>query len=214
MRAAARVLATIVAAVGLLQSTCASAARSAPSFEPLVVGDERVVVTNHTIRVGGGILHYQARAGRLPLRVDETGEVHGYVFFVAYVVKEKGKRRPLTVAWNGGPTIPSIYLHTELLGPRRITGSGFVDNPQTLLKTSDLVFYDPVETGFSRLAQPQFAPEFFNMQGDVAAAAEFIRAYRARFDAQSQPLFLLGESYGVWRADDGGSFRDHRRSEV
>ena len=77
--------------------------------------------------------------------------------------------------------------------------SGFVDNPLTLLRTSDLVFYDPVETGFSRVEKPEFAPEFFNMKGDVATAAEFVRAYRARFDAQTQPLFLLGESYGVWR---------------
>lgn len=166
---------------------------------PLMSGDEPIVVTTHVIQTPDGPLEYESRAGRLPIRVDETGEVHAHVFFVAYVVKNRGANRPLTIAWNGGPTIASIYVHTEFLGPRRITPTGFVDNPLTLLKTSDLVFYDPVETGFSRVAQPQFAPEFFNMKGDVAAAAEFVRAYRARFDAQSQPLFLLGESYGVWR---------------
>ena len=152
-----------------------------------------------SFKTPNGPLRYEARAGRLPIRVDETGEVHASVFFVAYVVKTVGSPRPMTIAWNGGPTIPSIYVHTEFLGPRRITKTGIVDNPLTLLTRSDLVFYDPVETGFSRPAKPEFAPEFFNMKGDVAVAAEFVRAYRARFDAQSQPLFLLGESYGVWR---------------
>jgi carboxypeptidase C (cathepsin A) len=173
---------------------------------PLMWGDEPIVVTHHTIQTPEGPLEYEARAGRLPIRVDETGEVHARIFFVAYVATNRGADRPLTIAWNGGPTIPSIYLHIECLGPRRITATGFVDNPLTLLKTSDLVFYDPVETGFSRVEKPEFAPEFFNMKGDVAAAAEFVRAYRARFDVQDHPLFLLGESYGVWRAAAVGEF--------
>jgi carboxypeptidase C (cathepsin A) len=177
---------------------------------PLMSGDEPIVVTKHTVQTPDGPLIYEARAGRLPIRVDETGEVHAHVFFVAYVVKNRGAHRPLTIAWNGGPTIASIYVHTEFLGPRRITRAGFVDNPLTLLKSSDLVFYDPVETGFSRVERPEFAPEFFTMNGDVAAAAEFVRAYRARFDAQAQPLFLLGESYGVWRTAAVGEFLAQR----
>jgi hypothetical protein len=75
-----------------------------------------------------------------------------------------------------------------------------VDNPDTLLATTDLVFMDAVETGFSRPAKPELAADFMNLQGDVAATAEFIRAYRARFRAVEQPLFILGESYGVFRA--------------
>jgi carboxypeptidase C (cathepsin A) len=173
---------------------------AAAEIAPLLTGDERIVVTQHVIRTPDGPLHYEARAGRLPIRTDQTGEVRGYVFFTAYVAKNRGAGRPLTIAWNGGPTVPSIYLHTELLGPRRITDKGFVDNSETLLRQSDLVFYDPVQTGFSRVAKPDFAPEFFNMQGDVAVAAEFVRAYRARFDAETQKLFLLGESYGAFRA--------------
>jgi carboxypeptidase C (cathepsin A) len=181
---------------------------------PLMSGDEPIIVTTHTIQTPDGPLKYEARAGRLPIRVDETGEVHAHVFFVAYVVKNRGANRPLTIAWNGGPTIASIYVHTEFLGPRRITQAGIVDNPLTLLKTSDLVFYDPVETGFSRVAKPEFAPEFFNMKGDVATAAEFVRAYRARFNAQSQPLFLLGESYGVWRTAAVGDFLAHQGLDI
>ncbi|MDB5368347.1 MAG: Serine carboxypeptidase [Rhodospirillales bacterium] len=193
-------------AVALAVAFAAGSAHAAHAWSrmiaPLVTGDEPIVITEHTMQTAHGPLQYEARVGRLPIRVDETGEVHAHVFFVAYVVKQKAGSapRPLMIAWNGGPTIPSIYVHTEFLGPRRITKDGVVDNLLTLLTTSDLVFYDPVETGFSRLAQPQFAPEFFNMKGDVAAASEFVRAYRARFGAQTQPLFLLGESYGVWRA--------------
>jgi carboxypeptidase C (cathepsin A) len=74
-----------------------------------------------------------------------------------------------------------------------------VDNPDTLLTDSDLVFMDPVETGFSRPAKPEFAPEFLQFQGDVAATVEFIRSYRARFRANEQPVFIAGESYGVFR---------------
>jgi carboxypeptidase C (cathepsin A) len=176
-----------------------------------VSGDEPIVVTHHTIRTPGGPLEYEARAGRLPIRVDETGEVHAYIFFVAYVVKNRGRDRPLTFAWNGGPTVPSIYLHTEMLGPRRLTAAGFVDNLATLLTATDLVLYDPVETGFSRPARPEFAAEFLNMKGDIAATAEFIRAYRARFAAERQPLLILGESYGAWRAAGVGEFLADRR---
>lgn len=170
------------------------------SMLPLVGGDEPIVVTHHSIRTPSGTLEYEARAGRLPIRVDETGEVHAHIFFVAYVVTNRGSHRPLTFAWNGGPTLPSIYLHTELLGPRRLDRTGLVDNPATALAATDLVFYDPVETGFSRPAKPEFAAEFLNMKGDIAATSEFIRAYRERFGAETQPLFILGESYGAWRA--------------
>ena len=200
----------------LISSECGvEAYPAAPHvIAPLIAGDEPVVVTEHQIETPGGPLIYEARAGRLPIRVDETGEVHARVFFVAYVVKNRGENRPLTVAWNGGPTIPSIYVHTEFIGPRRLTPNGFIDNPLTLLTKSDLVFYDPVETGFSRVEKPEFAPEFFNMKGDIGTAGEFVRAYRARFDAQSQPLFILGESYGVWRAAGVAEFLEERGLKV
>lgn len=166
----------------------------------LVAGDEPVVVTEHQVRTTSGTLRYEARAGRLAIRNDETGEVRGHIFFVAYVVKNpSGKPRPLTVAWNGGPTTASVLVHTELLGPRRVDGARFVDNAETLLPATDLVFMDPVETGFSRPEKPEFDKEFLSTLGDFAATAEFIRAYRARFAAETQPLFLLGESYGTWR---------------
>jgi carboxypeptidase C (cathepsin A) len=190
----------------------------APSLHWLpgvVTGDEAIAVTQHHIKSAHGTWEYEARAGRLPIRSQETGEIRGYVFFTAYLVQPSaGKPRPLTFIWNGGPTIASDFIHFGGLGPRRRTKDGMVDNPDTPLATSDLVFYDPIETGFSRPAKPEFAAEFLNMQGDVAATAEFIRAYRARFHALDQPLFVCGESYGVFRAAALSDFMTERGDKL
>jgi carboxypeptidase C (cathepsin A) len=186
-------------ALGLLDFLAAAVA--AADVPPLVSGDESIVVTAHQIKLPKGTLKYEARAGRLPIRNDESGEVRGYLFFVAYVEKTTGAPRPLTFIWNGGPTANSLLVHTEMFGPRRLEHGGFVDNAETLLAASDLVFMDPVGTGFSRPARPEYDREFLSTLGDFAATAEFIRAYRARFHAGRQPLFLAGESYGTWRVN-------------
>ena len=177
------------------------AATAAADVSPLASGDESIVLTAHQIKTAKGVLKYEARAGRLPIRNDESGEVRGYIFFVAYVEKTTGAPRPLTFIWNGGPTANSLLVHTEMFGPRRLEHTGFVDNAETLLATSDLVFMDPVGTGFSRPARPEYDREFLSTLGDFAATAEFIRAYRARFHSAHQPLFLAGESYGTWRVN-------------
>lgn len=188
----------VLAAVAAL-CLAAPAMAQTRTIAPLVGGDETTILTSHQVRTATGPLDYEARIGRLPIRNDETGEVRGYVGFIAYVVKSKGPPRPLTFLWNGGPTTPSVLVHTEVFGPRRWTPAGMVDNAETLLAASDLVFMDPVGTGFARPAKPEFAQEFYSTLGDFAATAEFVRAYRARFGAGDQPLFLGGESYGTWR---------------
>src|SRR5690348_12465813 len=131
-----------------------AAAAQAATLPPLVAGDEPIVITQHVIKTPKGPLAYEARAGRIAIRNAETGEVRAHIFFTAYVVKARPGQppRPLTFAWNGGPTAPAVLVQTELLGPRRIEGAAFVDNAETLLAASDLVFMDPVETGFSRPA--------------------------------------------------------------
>jgi carboxypeptidase C (cathepsin A) len=181
----------------------AAAGLTATPPQPLVGGDEPIVASAHSIQTAKGPLAYTAYAGRIPIRSAETGEVRAHVFFTAYVVKPKpgAAPRPLTFAWNGGPTSPAVLVQTELLGPRRVEGARFVDNAETLLAASDLVFMDPVETGFSRPEKPEFDKEFLSTLGDFAETAEFIRAWRARFAAERQPLFLFGESYGTWRVN-------------
>ena len=202
------------------QPTFARSAAPPPAAEVhwlpgVVSGDESIAVTEHRIETSHGPLEYEARAGRLPIRSEETGEVHGYIFFTAYRVKSAdGKPRPIAFIWNGGPTVASDTIHLDGLGPRRRVKDGMVDNPDSLLVVSDLVFYDPIETGFSRPAKPEFAPEFLNLQGDVATTAEFIRVYRTRFGALDQPLFICGESYGVFRAAALADFMTERGDQL
>ena len=178
----------------------APAAALAETPTPLAAGDETIVARDKVLTLSGRTLRYRSFAGRLPIRHDETGEVRGRVFFTAYVVPPApGEVRPITFLWNGGPTVASVLLHMEMFGPRRIEDGSLVDNEETLLDSSDLVFYDPVGTGFSRPENDAAAGEFYSVLGDFAATAEFIRAYRARFGAERQPLFIGGESYGTWR---------------
>ena len=171
-----------------------------------------IVSTRHTITVAGKSLRYTARAGVLPIRHNDDGSVRAYIFFVAYVADRlPGERsRPITFAWNGGPGANSLLLHLSAFGPRRLdVGDGIgtpsrpariVDNDETLLTQTDLVFVDPVGTGFSRPAAPSYAPDFYGVREDIAATREFIRVYRTRFDAWDAPVYLAGESYGTWRA--------------
>jgi carboxypeptidase C (cathepsin A) len=178
--------------------------------EPATAGDEPIVVTTHHVATAHGLLSYEARAGRIMIRNEETGEIHGRIFFVSYTVPASRSKRPIFFAWNGGPTVPSNLINMEGFGPRRLAGRGMVDNAETLLAASDLVFFDPIETGFSRPEKPEFAAEFLNMKGDVATTAEFIRAFRARFGAEEQPLFVGGESYGAFRAAAVSDFLSQR----
>lgn len=180
-----------------------AAADDAPTrvIAPLVEGDEPIVVSEHTIQTVDGPLTYDAETGRLAIRRGDDGEVHGYIFFVAYRVKPKpGAPRPITFAWNGGPGVPSSIIHLGGIGPRMVADGHLRDSPETLLRSTDLVFMDAMETGFSRPTRERFAPEFFTLRGDVAATAEFIRAFRTRLRAMDQPVFVAGESYGVFRA--------------
>jgi len=179
--------------------------------EPVVEGG--VVTTQHELTLGGRVLPYVARAGTLPIRDNETGEARANVFFVSYSVDPgSGGTRPVLFAWNGGPGSNAGLLHMAAMGPRRLNmgdvyatadpedmGS-VVDNEATWLDAADLVFVDPVGTGYSRPTRAEYGPEFYDPVGDVASLAEFIRVYRTRYHAWDAPLFLAGESYGSLRA--------------
>ena len=162
-----------------------------------------IVTTKHQVTVGGRILKYTARAGQLPILDNQTGEVHGHIFFIAYTLDSPATAhpRPLTFLWNGGPGSSSSLVHLLGFGPRRLSPDGTaVDNQGTWLEVSDLVFVDPVGTGYSRPTKAEYGPEFYQTRGDAESVAEFIRVYRTRFEAWQAPLFLAGESFGVTRA--------------
>ena len=174
------------------------------------------IVTHHSVTVNGKVLKYTATAGRLPIINNDAGEPHGMMFFIAYTLDgvPKGVKRPVTFLWNGGPGSSASQVHLMGFGPRRIdlgadtypamkplsASTPLVDNQETWLDFTDLVFVDPIGTGYSRPTKPEYGAEFFNTVGDAESVAEFIRVYRERYDAYDAPLYLAGESYGTVRA--------------
>ena len=168
------------------------------------------VVTHHEIHIGGRVLHYTATTGLMPLRNTETDEIEANIFFMAYTLDNAGPLRPLMFSFNGGPGSASVWLHLGAIGPRRVKmlpDGGMppppfelIDNPQTWLDQTDLVFIDPVGTGFSRATKKEFAKKFFGVKGDITSVGEFIRLYLTRYERWTSPLFLVGESYGTTRA--------------
>jgi carboxypeptidase C (cathepsin A) len=183
----------------------------APQERPSPSPEEPPVVTHHEIRVGGRTLRYTATAGLMPIK-NRDGETEARMFFTAYTLDEGGARgqRPLTFSFNGGPGSASVWLHMGALGPKRVRMNSdgtmpappyeLVDNEHTWLTQSDLVFIDPVGTGYSRAVRPELASKFFGLQGDIESVGEFIRLYLSRYERWTSPLFLAGESYGTTRA--------------
>ena len=180
-------------------------------------GDEPIVVRHQRVTVDGRVLSYTSRAGRIPIRDNEAGDVHGQMFFVSYTVDrpDSAARRPITFAWNGGPGSNAALVHLIGFGPKRIAPpAGTQDNPGTWLPFTDLVFVDPVGTGYSRVTKPEYMGEFYQTRGDAESVAEFIRVYRLRYAASDAPLFLAGESYGVTRAAHVADALEQRGTRV
>jgi len=173
--------------------------------------EEPPVVTHHEIRVAGKSLKYTATTGMMPLR-DAKGETEAHIFFMAYTLDGVSDiaRRPLMFSFNGGPGSASVWLHLGALGPKRVVmlANGempappfhLVDNEYTWLDQTDLVFIDPVGTGYSRALKPELNKKFWNLHGDIQSVGEFIRMYLTRNERWTSPLFLVGESYGTTRA--------------
>jgi carboxypeptidase C (cathepsin A) len=173
--------------------------------------EEPPVVTKHQISIAGKPLSYTVTTGMMPIK-NQAGETEANIFFMAYTRDNSGPaaQRPLMFSFNGGPGSSSVWLHLGALGPKRVRmldDGGMpeppyrlVDNEQTWLDATDLVFIDPVGTGYSRARTPEGARRYFGLQGDIASVGEFIRLYLTRYERWSSPLFLVGESYGTTRA--------------
>jgi len=182
----------------------------ADAEKPAAPKEEPPIVTHHQITVGGRALHYTATTGYMPIRNDEGTEVEANIFFVAYTLDNAPAKRPLMFSFNGGPGSASIWLHLGAIGPRRVKmlpDGGMpqppfelVDNQDTWLDQTDLVFIDPVGTGYSRATKKELAKKFFGVKGDISSVAEFIRLYLSRYQRWNAPLFMVGESYGTTRA--------------
>jgi carboxypeptidase C (cathepsin A) len=164
-------------------------------------------VTEHTVAIPGGTLAYTATAGTFSL-FDQTGERSAAVYYTAYVAKNvEAANRPVTFAFNGGPGAASAYLNLGLVGPRILELPGndpaaarMQDNPATWLAFTDLVMIDPVGSGWSRPAKPDGGNAFYGVRQDAQVMAKVIALYLAKNGRSSSPKYLLGESYGGYRA--------------
>ncbi|GAB3871119.1 peptidase S10 [Kibdelosporangium lantanae] len=173
-----------------------------------------LVTSRHTL----GDMAYTVTTGRVVLRrevvTDGTFDGHvasAEVFLTSYTLDgEDPARRPVTFAFNGGPGSSSVWLHLGLLGPRRVVMGdagalaappySIVDNPESLLAVSDLVFIDPVSTGYSRAVKGRKPGEYHGFTADLESVGEVIRLWTSRNSRWLSPKFLAGESYGTVRA--------------
>ncbi|MBV6395241.1 MAG: hypothetical protein HFACDABA_00816 [Anaerolineales bacterium] len=181
---------------------------------------DNLVETRHTVKIGGRQIKYTVTTGTMVLKeetADSNKEAEGekpraQIFFIAYtrdVGRDKSKR-PLTFSFNGGPGSSSVWLHLGVLGPRRVVqefdGSlprppyQLTDNEYSLLDETDLVFIDPVSTGYSRAVEGQKPVEYHGFKKDIESVGDFIRLYTTRYQRWLSPKFLIGESYGTTRA--------------
>lgn len=178
----------------------------APAPEPKQMVEEEPIVTQHST-LG---CDYEVVTGRMPIR-DDKGDIEAQMFYIHY--RKTGvvaRDRPLIFTFNGGPGSPSIWLHLGALAPKRaamMPDGGLpkppyrvVDNPHHWLDEADLVFIDPVGTGYSRAKDDETAEKCWSVDGDVKSVGEFIRLFLSRYGRWSSPLFLCGESYGTTRA--------------
>jgi carboxypeptidase C (cathepsin A) len=173
--------------------------------------EEKIVETRHRATIGGREIAYTATAGTLLLK-EEDGTPKASVFFVAYTRDgvEDPRARPVTFTFNGGPGSSSVWLHMGAFGPRRVVLDPegrmpappfrMEDNAESLLDVTDLVFIDPVTTGFSRAVPGEDDKQFHGVREDVESVGELIRLWTGRYDRWASPKFLAGESYGTTRA--------------
>lgn len=164
-----------------------------------------VSVTEHSLTLAGATLNYTAETGSLPLH-DADGKTTAEIFYVAYWREPRDAKRPVTFIFNGGPGAASAYLHLGAIGPRILETSPqgeiegppphLVDNDSTWLATTDLVFVDPVGTGYSHAANSKDEAKFWGVDQDAESLSDFVRLYLTHAGRMISPVFLVGESYG------------------
>ncbi|HYR29275.1 MAG TPA: peptidase S10, partial [Thermoanaerobaculia bacterium] len=172
---------------------------------------DQISTTSHTLRVGGETINYTARAGTIVLRSDD-GEPRASFFVVSYTRDGADPaKRPVTFTFNGGPGSSSVWLHMGAFGPKRVVYADddgnaaappykYIDNEATILDATDLVFIDPVTTGFSRAVPFSDAKKFHGFDADIESVGQLIRLWTTRNARWSSAKFLAGESYGTTRA--------------
>lgn len=208
-------------AIFVMTLACVASAQERPADKPDKKSDaprekkevpqDQIVTTTGTVRAGGETIAYTARAGTMVLK-DDKGDPRASFFVVSYTRDGADPaKRPVTYTFNGGPGSSSVWLHMGAFGPRRVAYGDeeghagappyhLVDNEATLLDATDLVFIDPVSTGFSRAIPFEDAKKFHSVDSDIESVGEVIRLWTTRNARWSSPKFVAGESYGTTRA--------------
>lgn len=191
---------------------------------------DKLVESQHSIKIKGKEIKYTVTTGTMVLKEETTdrekeaeGEkARAQVFFIAYTkdgVRDEAKR-PLTFSFNGGPGSSSVWLHLGVLGPRRVLMKNdgelppppykLTDNEFSLLDETDLVFIDPMNTGYTRPVEGMKPKEWHGFKKDIELVGDFIRLYTTRANRWLSPKFLIGESYGTTRASGLSGYLQER----
>ncbi len=175
------------------------------------IPDPEVFTSDHQGRFNGTAVRYSVTAGETYLK-DDKGAPKASIFSFAYTRSgADAAGRPVTFVWNGGPGSSSVWLHMGAFGPKRVLVPsdaedaglppyGSEDNGLALLDVTDLVFVDPVGTGFSRALGTHEGKEFWSLEGDTGSISQFIRQWLSANKRWNSPKYLLGESFGTTRA--------------
>ncbi len=212
-RAAVALAVLLPTPLGFAQDKPKPDAASAPAQDaakPEPAKDDQVHRTG-TVTIDGRAIAYDVTSGTLPLKTED-GKERARIFFVAYTVPtaDAPGSRPVTFTFNGGPGSSSVWLHLGAFGPKRVRlddegfapkpPGSYVDNEASILDLTDLVFIDPVTTGYSRAAQGENDAQFHGVREDVSAVGDFIRLWTTKNRRWLSPKFVAGESYGTTRA--------------
>jgi len=173
---------------------------------------DSTITTSHTVTIKGQKVPYTAQVGTQPVW-DEAGKAIAGVFYTYYERTDVKDRvnRPLVISFNGGPGTASVWMHLAYTGPKllNVDSEGYPlqpytvkDNPHSILDVADIVFVDPVNTGYSRMAgkeTPQAKAKFFGVNVDVKYLADWISTFVSRHNRWLSPKYIIGESYGTNR---------------
>ncbi len=187
---------------------------------------QKLTTTHHTANIAGKRIAYTTTVGTMDMKSDD-GKSKAEIFFIAYTRDDTREQtqRPITFCFNGGPGSSSVWLHVGMLGPKRVVLNDnakpvpppgqLTENQYSLLDITDLVFIDPVSTGFSRPAKGESKQQFHGYEEDLRSVGQFIYSYVSKYNRWLSPKYLLGESYGTLRAAGlAGHLQDHYYMDI
>ncbi len=194
---------------------CKNAEKNPDNTSQPVMPEDKATTTEHSIIVNGKQLDYSATTGIMVFKAEDEKlgvKPKAAFFYVYYQLKSEQpvSKRPLTVSFNGGPGSSSIWMHMGMTGPRRVEMEDYgwptpppfelVDNQYTLLDSTDLLYIDPISTGYSRTVPGEAEADFHSPEKDAESVGAFIALVVTRYQRWASPKFLIGESYGTTRA--------------